>query len=88
MVTALGIQEICSELHLGLSFDDVLSYVSLVDTRQRLELSYAQVEQLMYAVIHSDTRTPYKMLFYSFDTRQVGYLDKQNLADLLAAIGV
>lgn len=41
MVTALGVQEICAELHLGLSFDDVLSYISLVDNRQRLELSYA-----------------------------------------------
>lgn len=41
MVTALGVQEICAELHLGLSFDDVLSYISLIDNRQRLELSYA-----------------------------------------------
>ena len=56
-------------MHLGLNFDDVLSYISLVDDQQRLELTYAQVEQLLYAVIHSDIRSPYKMLFYSFDTR-------------------
>lgn len=41
MVTALGVQEICSALHLGLNFDEVLSYIALVDDRERLKLSYA-----------------------------------------------